>query len=313
MDLKVFAGSASLALGEMVAKLGNINLGRVDLQRHSDGEIWVKYLDNVRGGDIYIIQSTYQPHSNLMELLIMVDAAKRASARRVNVVIPYFGYARQDRKDQPRVSITAKLVANLITVAGADRVITMDLHAGQIQGFFDIPVDNLYGSKVFEKVTDELKATVSNITVVSTDLGSVKMARSYAKNLGAELAIIDKRRPKAGASEVMNLVGSVKDRNVVFTDDAIDTAGSLCNAVKKVKQEGALDVYGIGTHAILSGNAYEEISNSLIKKIWVTDSIPLKQPHPKIEVVSSAEILWNTILRNHKDMSISDQFVENKG
>ena len=245
-------------------------LGLVELKRFSDNEIWVKYLENIRGSDIFIVQSTNPPAENLIELLIMVDAAKRASAQRITAVIPYFGYSRQDRKDQPRVSITAKLVANLITVAGADRVITMDLHAAQIQGFFDIPFDHLYGSSIFSGLFNDIKA---NLVVVSPDVGGIKIARSYAKRLNASLVVIDKRRPKQNHAEVVHIIGNVKNKDVLIVDDLIDTGGTFVGAIDALKKEGAKNIYGAVTHPVFSGPAVERIHNSQITNLLVSDTI----------------------------------------
>jgi ribose-phosphate pyrophosphokinase len=281
-------------------------LGKVDIQNFSDGEIWAKYSENIRGDDVYVIQSTHPPAENLMELLILLDAARRASARRVTAVIPYFGYARQDRKDQPRVSITAKLVANLITEAGADRVITMDLHAPQIQGFFDIPLDHLYSSAIF---TDYFrKKNIPNLAVASPDVGGIKMARSYAKRLGADLILIDKRRPRANEVEVMNVIGNVEGKNVLIVDDLIDTAGTFVNAVKALKDSGAKQIYGACTHPILSGKAIERLSKSDVKSVIVTDSIPKRKECPKLEYRSTSRLFAEAIIRTHDNKSISSLF-----
>ena len=241
-DLKIFAGRSNPRLASKIAQKIGIRLGLCDIRNFSDGEIWVKYSENIRGSDVFIIQSTNPPAENLLELLIMIDAARRASARKVTAVIPFFGYARQDRKDQPRVSITAKLIANLLREAGADRIITMDLHTPQIQGFFDIPVDHLYSSAVF--IPFFLAKRYSNLTVVSPDVGGIKMARAFAKRLGADLILIDKRRPKPNQAEVMNIIGNVEGRNILIVDDLIDTGGTFCNAVKALKGAGARHVYG---------------------------------------------------------------------
>jgi ribose-phosphate pyrophosphokinase len=264
-----------------------MQLGKCSLRNFSDGEIWVKYNENIRGSDVFIIQSTIPPADNLMELLIMIDAAKRASARRVNAVIPYFGYARQDRKDQPRVSITAKLVANLITEAGADRVITMDLHASQLQGFFDIPVDHLYGSAVFMQKFRKIK--IPNLAVASPDVGGIKMARAYAKRLHADLILIDKRRPKANVAEVMNIIGDVKGKNVLIIDDLIDTGGTFVNAVNALK-------------------SLDKINKSALKKLFVSDTLPLTHSSPKIETVTISDIFAESIWRTNKNKSISSLF-----
>jgi ribose-phosphate pyrophosphokinase len=309
--LKVFSGRSNRPLAERIAEEIREPLGRCDIKTFSDGEIWVKYSDNIRGSDVFIVQSTIPPAENLMELLIMVDAAKRASARKVAAVIPYFGYARQDRKDQPRVSITAKLVANLITTAGADRVITMDLHAPQIQGFFDIPVDHLYSSAILGKFFKKRK--IPNLAVASPDVGGIKMARAYAKRLEADLIVIDKRRPRQNEAEIMNIIGDVKGKNILIVDDLVDTAGTLCNAVNALKQSGAQDVYAACTHAVLSGNAVERIEKSGLSKMIVTDSLPIRQKSSKIVVESVANIFAEAMKRTFKHMSISSLFDVDKG
>jgi ribose-phosphate pyrophosphokinase len=305
-DLKIFSGRGNRPLAEKIAKASGVGLGKLDIRNFSDGEIWVKYSDNIRGDDVFVVQSTQPPAENLIELLILIDAAKRASARRVTAVIPYFGYARQDRKDQPRVSITAKLVANLITEAGADRVIAMDLHAAQIQGFFDIPLDHLYASAVFSDYFRKKK--IPNLAVVSPDVGGLKMARSYAKRLEADLILIDKRRPKANEAEVMNIIGKVEGKNVLIVDDLIDTGGTFVNAVAALKQHGAKDIYGACTHPILSGKATGRINASDVKTLVVTDSIPLKEESPKIERRSVSRLFAEAIIRTHNNQSISSLF-----
>ena len=309
--LMVFSGRASRPFAERIARELGSPLGRCDVKQFSDKELWVKYNDNIRGSDVFIVQATNPPAENLLELLIMIDAAKRASARKVVAVIPYFGYARQDRKDQPRVSITAKLIANLITAAGADRVITMDLHAPQIQGFFDMPVDHLYSSAVLVKHFKKQK--LQNLAVASPDVGGIKMARAYAKRLEADLIVIDKRRPRENEAEVMNIIGDVKKKNILIVDDLIDTAGTLCNAVKALKDAGARDVYAACTHAVLSGNAVERIRSSHLLKIVVTDSLPINGNCPKIEVESVAWIFAEAMKRTFKHMSISSLFDVDKG
>ncbi|HEY4754800.1 MAG TPA: ribose-phosphate pyrophosphokinase [Ignavibacteriaceae bacterium] len=311
-NFKIFSGSSNLPLAEKIAHKLNMPLGLVELKRFSDGEIWVKYLENIRGSDIFIVQSTNPPAENLLELLIMVDAAKRASANRITAVIPYFGYSRQDRKDQPRVSITAKLVANLITIAGADRVITMDLHAAQIQGFFDIPFDHLYGSSIFSGLFNDIK---DNLVVVSPDVGGIKIARSYAKRLNASLVVIDKRRPKQNLAEVVHIIGSVKDKDVLIVDDLIDTAGTFVGAIDALKKEGSLNIYGAVTHPLFSGPAIERIRNSQITNLLVSDTINFKHSDnlEKISVVSVAEIFAEAIVRTHDNESISSLFDIDKG
>jgi ribose-phosphate pyrophosphokinase len=305
-DLKIFAGRFSNYLGEEIARKLRIKLGNCSIRTFSDGEIWVKYNENIRGSDVFIVQSTMPPSDNLLELLIMIDAAKRASASRVTAVIPYFGYARQDRKDQPRVSITAKLIANLITKAGADRVITMDLHASQIQGFFDIPVDHLYGSAVFMNKFRRLK--IPNLAVASPDVGGIKMARAYAKRLHAELILIDKRRPRPNVAEVMNIIGEAKGKNILIIDDLIDTGGTFVQAVNALKSKGAKDIYGACTHAVFSGESMGKINESDLKKLYVSDTLPLTHMSPRIEVVSVAQIFAESINRTNKNQSISSLF-----
>jgi ribose-phosphate pyrophosphokinase len=313
-ELKLFAGRSNYRLAQKIAKRLGKSLGKCEIRNFSDGEIWVKYSDNIRGSDVFIIQSTNPPSDNLMELLIMIDAAKRASARRVTAAIPYFGYARQDRKDQPRVSITAKLVANLLTEAGADRVITMDLHAPQIQGFFDIPVDHLYSSAVF--VSFFAKKKIPDLTVVSPDVGGLKMARAFAKRLGAELVLIDKRRPKPNQAETMNVVGNAKGRNILIVDDIIDTGGTFCNAIAALKKAGAKNIYGACTHPILSGNAVKRIADSEISKLYVTDTVPFEPERAKelsAQVLTVADIFAEAIKRGFQNKSISSLFDVDKG
>jgi ribose-phosphate pyrophosphokinase len=305
-EIKIVTGRSNIDLARQIAKEAGTRLSRVDIQNFSDGEIWAKYAENVRGVDLFIVQTTNPPAENLLELLILIDAAKRASAQSITAVIPYFGYARQDRKDQPRVSITAKLVANLITEAGADRIITMDLHAPQIQGFFDIPFDHLYSSVVMIKRVQKEK--LSNLTVASPDVGGLKLARSYAKQLNAELVFIDKRRPAHNVAEVMNVVGECKGRNILIVDDLIDTGGTFVNAIYALKKHGAKKIYGACTHPIFSGNALARIQNSPIEKLFVTDTVPRKMQSSKIEVISVAKLFAEAILRVHKNKSISSLF-----
>jgi ribose-phosphate pyrophosphokinase len=310
-SLKVFSGRSNRPLADLITQELGKPLGDCEIKTFSDGEIWVKYGENIRGSDVFIIQSTNPPAENLLELLIMIDAAKRASARKVAAVIPYFGYARQDRKDQPRVSITAKLVANLITKAGADRIITMDLHAPQLQGYFDIPVDHLYSSAVLVK--NVKKRRLKNLAIASPDVGGIKIARAYAKRLEAELVVIDKRRPRQNVAEVMNIIGEVEGRNILIVDDLVDTAGTLCNAVEALVEAGAEKVYAACTHPVLSGKAFERIEGSRIEKLMVTDSIPLKKTSKKIEVDSVAYIFAEAIKRTFYHRSISSLFDVDKG
>ena len=310
-DLKVFSGRSNRPLAEKIAEHLGQPLGQCEIRTFSDGEIWAKYSDNIRGSDVFVVQSTIPPAENLVELLIMIDAAKRASASKVAAVIPYFGYARQDRKDQPRVSITAKLIANLITVAGADRVITMDLHAPQILGFFDIPVDHLYSSAVLVKHFK--KKRINNLAVASPDVGGIKMARAYAKRLEADLIVIDKRRPKQNEAEIMNIIGDVDGKNILIVDDLIDTGGTLCNAVDALRDKGAHEIFAACTHPVLSGNAVQRINKSKLSKILVTDTIPVKVASQKIEIDSVAHIFSEAIKRTFKHMSISSLFDVDKG
>lgn len=311
-NFKLFTGSSNKKLSQKVAKKIGIELGEVELKRFKDGEIWVKFKENIRGSDIFIIQSTNPPAENIMELLIMIDAAKRASAKKITAVIPYFGYSRQDRKDQPRVSITAKLLANLLTVAGADRVMTMDLHAAQIQGFFDIPFDHLYGSPIFN---NELAKITGNLSVVSPDVGGIKMARSYARRLNAGLVVIDKRRPTQNLAEIMNIIGEVDGKDVLLVDDIIDTAGTFVNAVEALKNKGAVNVYGAVTHPLFSGQAIERIHNSDIKKLFVTDSIDSQHDFhsEKIITITASDLFAEAIIRTYKNESISSLFEIDKG
>lgn len=308
---KVFAGRSNRPLAVKIAEEIGEPLGVCEIKTFNDGEIWVKYSENVRGCDVFIVQSTQPPAENLLELLIMIDAAKRASAHLVVAVIPYFGYARQDRKDQPRVSITAKLIANLLTEAGADRVITMDLHAPQIQGFFDIPVDHLYSSAILLKYFK--KRRIPNLAVASPDVGGIKMARAFAKRLETDLIVIDKRRPKQNEAEIMNIIGNVRGKNILIVDDLIDTAGTLANAVTALKQAGASDVYGACTHPVLSGGALDRVEASDLKRLIVTDTLPLPRESEKIEVQTVSYIFAEAMKRMVKYQSISSLFDIDKG
>jgi len=306
----IFTGNAHPQLAKDICSCLKVKLSDALVSRFSEGEIRVKINENVRGKDVFLIQPTCPPpNENLMELLIMLDALKRASAWRITAVIPYFGYARQDRKDQPRVPITAKLVANLLTVAGASRILTIDLHAGQIQGFFDIPLDHLYAVGVFLDYFKKLK--LKNIVVVSPDVGGIKMARAYAKRFGADLAIIDKRRISPEKAEAVHILGEVKDKNAIIVDDLIATGGSLMEAVSALKKAGAKDIYAAITHGVLSGNAIQNIDSCKdLKQLVITDSIPLSdsKKHPKIKVVSVAQLLAEAIRRIHFEESISALF-----
>lgn len=305
---RLFSGRANPELAQKIGAYLNLALGQNEFRDFSDGETWVKYCENIRGADVFIIQSTCSPPRNLLELLIMCDAARRASARRITAVIPYFGYARQDRKDQPRVSITAKLVANLLTTAGADRVLTMDLHAPQIQGFFDIPVDHLYSAAIF---SDYYRSKgISDLVVVSPDIGGTHLARAYAKRLNAPMAMVDKRRPGPDDVEIMNVIGNVGRKNCLIIDDICDTAGTLTKAAMKLKEMGALEIYASCTHAILSGPAVERLRKAPITEMTVTDTvaIPREKSLPKMKVLSVAELFGRAIMRIHNEESISSLF-----
>lgn len=311
-DYMIFAGGSNIPLAKKIASRIGKPLGMIELKRFSDGEIWVKYGENIRGLDVFIIQSTNPPSDNWMELLIMIDAAKRASAKTITAVIPYFGYTRQDRKDQPRVAITAKLMANLLTISGADRIVTMDLHAAQIQGYFDIPFDHLYGSSVFR---NRIEIHKKNIVVVSPDVGGIKIARAYAKMLDCGLVVIDKRRPKQNLAEVMHIIGEVEDKDILIVDDLIDTAGTFVSAIDALKKKGAKQIYGAITHPVLSGNALERIGNSDISKLYVTDTIEVKgiEKEKNIQVISSADLFAEAVRRTFNNESISSLFHIDKG
>ena len=305
--IKIFAGRSNPSLAESIARSFGQNLGNVEIKNFSDGEIYVHYEESIRGCDVFIIQSTHPTGDNWIELLLLIDAAKRASASRVTAVLPYYGYARQERKDQPRVSIAAKLLANMLTTAGIDRVLTMVLHASQIQGFFDVPVDHLYGSAVFIDYFRRLN--LSNLVVVAPDVGGIKTARAYAKRMGADLALIDKRRPRQNEAEVMNIIGDVEGRNVLLIDDMIDTAGTLTNAANALRKAGALEIRAACTHPLLSGPAYERIEASALAEVVVTDTVPLRRPSHKITVVSVADIFADAIRRIYTDESVSTLFI----
>lgn len=308
-NLVVLGGNSN---PELVAEIGqhlNIPVAKTICDRFPEGEIRVQLCENVRGKDVFIVQSTCSPpNDNLMELLILIDAARRASAKRVTAVLPFFGYARQDRKDKPRVPISAKLVANLITQAGADRVLSMDLHAGQIQGFFDIPVDHLYSINVIGDYVQQ--KNLKDLIVVSPDVGGIKMARAYAKLLDVKLAIVDKRREDATKTHVMHIIGSVEGKNVIMIDDMVSTAGSLTEAVRALKNAGALDIYAAIVHPILCGPAVERIAGSNIKELIVTNSIPLSKEKklPCITQISVASLLAEAIHRIHLNESVSSLF-----
>jgi len=307
--LKVFSGNANRELTEEICEQLHVPLGEVNIGRFSDGEIRLQIMQNVRGDDVFLVQPTCPPvNDHIMELLIMVDALSRASARRITVVIPYYGYGRQDRKSEPRVPISAKLVANLITAAGADRVLAMDLHVGQIQGFFDIPVDHLYGMPVFLDYMRDKHLT--DVVVVSPDAGGVERARAFAKRLDADLAIIDKRRPRANVADVMNVIGDVKGKTAILLDDMIDTAGTLCKDAEALKTFGAKRILACTSHGVLSGPAMDRLNKSPIEELIITNSIPLRgKSSPKVTVLSVAPLLAEAIKRIHEDQSVSQLFV----
>jgi len=308
--LLIFSGNANKKLAGDICKFLKVKLADASVDTFSDGEIRVKINENVRGHDVFIVQSTcYPTNDNLMELLIMIDALKRASAQRITAVLPYFGYARQDRKDQPRVPITAKLAANILTVAGADRVLTVDLHAGQIQGFFDIPLDHLFAVTIFSDYMKKLKLG-KNLVIVSPDVGGIKTARAYAKRLKCSLAIVDKRRVNDKEAEVMHIMGDVRGKHAVIVDDMVATAGSLVEAVDAIKRHGALEVYAAATHAVLCGPAIERLKRSKLKELIVTNTIPLSREKmlKNIKVLSVAPLLGEAIKRIHCEESISVLF-----
>jgi ribose-phosphate pyrophosphokinase len=300
------SGRATRYLAEKIAKSYGTNLGEVSIYNFSDGEFQPSYEETIRGNDVFIIQSTFAPSDNLMEMLMLVDAAKRASARKIIAIIPYFGFARQDRKDKPRVSIGAKLIANLLTAAGVNRVITMDLHADQIQGFFDVPVDHLYASTVFVPYLQNLK--LDNLCLASPDTGGTRRAAAYAKFLDADLAIGYKQRAKANVIERLQIIGDVKDKNVVLVDDIIDTAGTICKAANMIMDNGAASVRALCTHAIMSGKAIESINNSALCEVIVTDTLPIKLGSDKITQVSVADVFADVISSVITGESISSHF-----
>ncbi len=311
MRIKVFTGTSNPLLAEKICRYLEIEVGKCEVTRFSDGEIFVEIQESVRGEDVYVVQSTCSPgNDNLMELLLMLDALKRASATTITAVIPYYGYARQDRKVQPRTPISAKLVADLITAAGAHRVVTVDLHAGQIQGFFNIPVDNLYALPVLlefiKNIDDE------EMVIVSPDAGGTERARQYAKRLNCGLALIDKRRPRPNVAQIMHVIGEVEGKTAVIVDDIVDTGGTLVRAADALKERGATRIFACCTHAVLSGNAVEKIERSQLEKLVVTDTIPLKDEaarSEKIEVLTVSELLGESIRRIHKGESVSSLFV----
>jgi ribose-phosphate pyrophosphokinase len=304
----LLSGTANRPLAREIADFLGVTLGAVSCRTFADGEIFVRIDENVRGRDLFIVQSTTAPADNIIELLLLIDAAKRASAARINAVIPYFGYARQDRKDQPRVAIGAKLMANMVAKAGADRVLSVDFHQHQIQGFFDLPVDHLYAAPVFTRYFREKRLT--NLVVVSPDVGSAKMARGFAKRLDATMGIIDKRRPAANVSEVMNVIGEVEGKDCLLADDMIDTAGTMAEAARALKERGARDIYACASHALLSGPAVERLSNAPFREIVVTNTVPVPEEKrfPALKVLSVAELLGRAIRYTHSNESVSSLF-----
>lgn len=310
-ELKIFAGKSNVSLAEEICECLNVPLGKAVVGSFSDGESRVEVKENVRGGDVFVVQSTSAPgNDNLMELLLLLDAFKRASAKRITAVIPYYGYARQDRKVAPRVPISAKLVADLLTTAGASRILTMDLHSGQIQGFFNIPVDNLYATPVLLKYLEQ-RLNRHEVTIVSPDAGGVERARDFATRLNASLAIIDKRRSGPNVVEEMNIIGEVKGQVAVLLDDIVDTAGTLTRAAEALQREGAKKIIGCCTHPVLSGPAIREIEKSPLEQLVVTNSIPLRpeaQKCKKITVLSVAHLIGEAIRRTHEEQSISSLF-----
>ncbi len=312
-NIKIFTANSNPAFAQGIAEYLGTTIGKSEVGKFSDGEIFVNIGETVRGSDVFVVQSTCSPvNDNIMELLIMIDAFKRASAGRITAVIPYFGYARQDRKAKARDPISAKLVADLIATAGADRVLTMDLHAPQIQGFFNIPVDHLVGMPVLSRYYKEkFKDSKDDTVVVSPDLGSVTRARGFAQKIDVPIAIVDKRRPKANVSEVMNIIGDIKDKNVILVDDMIDTAGTIVNSAQALRERGAKQVFACCTHAVLSGPAIERIENSVIDELVVLDTVPLPEEKriSKIKTLSVANIFGEAIERIYEDLSVSTLFV----
>ena len=305
---KIFACTQSNELTKAIANQFGIEVGKVNFSRYSDGEFQPSFEETVRGARIFIVGSTHPSSENLMEMLLILDAAKRASARHITAVIPYFGWARQDRKDKPRVPIGAKLIAKLLESAGATRIITMDLHADQIQGFFEKPVDHLYASTIFlPYIVDSLK--LSNLTIASPDMGGSKRAYAYSKFLSSDVVICYKQREKANIISHMELIGNVEGKNVILVDDMVDTAGTLTKAADLVKERGALSVRAICTHALLSGDAYDKLENSQLEELIVTDSIPPKVSHPKVKVLSCAALFADVMKNVHFNQSINSKFI----
>jgi ribose-phosphate pyrophosphokinase len=311
-ELRIFTGNAHADLGERIARYLGVPLGRAHLSRFADGEVWFQITDNVRGADVFVVQPTSPPvNENLMELLVMLDAFKRSSASRITAVIPYYGYARQERKDKPRVPISAKLVADLLSAAGTDRILTMDLHASSIQGFFDVPVDHLFAAPVI--IDYVAKLSLPKLTIASPDAGGVERARAYAKRLNADLAIVDKRRDQPNVAEVHRVIGDVEGRTVLVVDDIVDTAGTLTKVAEAIKAAGAREVLASSSHPVLSGEALERIAKSPLSRLIVTDSIPLApeklKRYEKVTVLSIAELLAKAIKNIHEEASVTSLFV----
>jgi ribose-phosphate pyrophosphokinase len=307
-SFKLLAGTANRPLAEEISRCLGVELTRMTSSRFADGEIFVRIDENIRGSDVFVFQPTNPPAENMLELLLLIDAARRASAARITVVMPYYGYSRQDRKDQPRVAIAAKLMANMIQAAGADRLLGIDFHQHQLQGFFDIPVDHLYAAPVF--VSHYRRKQLRDITVVAPDVGAAKMARGFAKRLDASFAILDKRRPRANVSEVLNVIGEVADRDCLLVDDMIDTAGTVSESARALKERGARDIYVCATHALLSGPAVERLSAAPITEITVTDTIamPPERRFAKLTVLSVGDLLAKAIRYTHSEQSVSSLF-----
>tara|TARA_B100000614_G_scaffold7435_1_gene6927 strand:+ start:12362 stop:13291 length:930 start_codon:yes stop_codon:yes gene_type:complete len=308
--MKIFSGKSNTLIAQEIAQFLSLPLGKVDLDTFSDGELRVAFKENIRGEDVFLVQSTNPPSENLMELLLMLDAAKRASARTVTAVIPYFGYSRQDRKDQPRVPISARMILDLITAVGVDRMITMDLHSPQIQGFTNVPFDNLYSRIVLFNRLKQYNLNYDTGVVLAPDVGSAKMSQAYAKKLGLGFALIDKRRPTHNVAKVVNLIGELNNKKVFIIDDMIDTAGTICNAAETAIKNGAVSVTAIATHPVLSGQAVERLQNSSIDKVIVSNTINIKeeQNFAKLEIISVAEIFAETIKRIDAGGSVSSLF-----
>ena len=303
----IFTGRQTVELAGLIAKSYGSPVGQVNIQQFSDGEFQPSFDESVRGSRVFLVQSTTPPADNFMELLMMIDAAKRASARHITAVLPYFGMARQDRKDKPRVPITAKLYAKMLEAAGATRVMTMDLHADQIQGFFEIPVDHLFSSSIF--LPDMKALNLDNLTIASPDMGGSKRATAYGNQLGADVVICYKQRKKANVIDKMTVIGNVKDQNVILLDDMVDTAGTLTKAADMLMDQGAKSVRAYCTHGVLSGPAYERLSNSAITELVITDTIPLKEPHDKIRVLSVADLFASVMKSVNSNQSISGHFL----